>query len=242
VSDGAPADASFYDEAYRRAGERGARWRELGAAGKADHVERLLPSRPERLVEIGCGDGALLAELRRRDVAGALTGFDVSAEAVRAARARGVATVEVFDGVELPAPDDAFDVAVLSHVLEHAADPPSLLLEASRVAPPVIVEVPLERSLSGRRASRRERSEDIGHVHAFDRAAVRRLLEDAGLRITDELMDPLPTAVHLFFAETATERLAARARSAVRRGVFAASPSLAARLFTVHYACCCTRS
>jgi len=242
VSDGARAPASFYDAAYRRAGERGARWREFGAVGKADHVERLLPSRPARLVEIGCGDGALLAELERRGIADTLAGFDVSEEAVGAARARGIAAVEVFDGVKLPAGEEAFDVAVLSHVLEHAADPSSLLLEASRVAPTVVVEVPLERSLSGRRASRRERSRDIGHVHAFDRAAVRRLVERAGLRVTDELMDPLPTAVHLFFAETSLQRVAARLRSAIRHAAFAVSPALAARLFTVHYACACTRS
>src|SRR5439155_576165 len=78
------AAASFYDAAYRSAGEREVRWRELGAVGKADHVERLLAERPERLVEIGCGDGALLAELGRRGAAGSLQGFDVSAEVVRA--------------------------------------------------------------------------------------------------------------------------------------------------------------
>jgi len=75
--------AAFYDAAYRSAGERGARWRELGAVGKADHVERLLAERPGRLVEIGCGDGALLAELGRRGVAGSLQGFDVSEEDIR---------------------------------------------------------------------------------------------------------------------------------------------------------------
>jgi SAM-dependent methyltransferase len=234
--------ATFYDAAYRGAGERDARWRELGAIGKADHVEQLLPARPGRLVEIGCGDGALLAELERRAVAGSLAGFDVSEEAVRAARARGLEAVQAFDGRRLPVTDDAFDAAVLSHVLEHVADPVSLLREAARVAATVIVEVPLERSLSGRRASRRERSSEIGHVRALDRAAVRRLVQDAGLRRGAELVDPLPAAVHLFFAETPAARLRARARAAVRRTAFTASPALAERLFTLHYACCCTRS
>ena len=239
---GAPdAAADFYDAAYRGADERHARWRELGAAGKADHVERLLPARQERLVEIGCGDGALLAELARRGVAGSLAGYDVSDEAVRIARARGVAA-DPFDGRRLPVADDAFDCAVLSHVLEHVADPAALLGEAARVAPLVVVEVPLEASVSGRRASRRERAARIGHVHALDRPAVRSLVADAGLRITDELMDPLPAAVHMFFATTARERAVARVKAAVRRGVFAASPALAARLFTVHYACVCRRA
>jgi SAM-dependent methyltransferase len=242
VSGGPSAPAGFYDAAYRRAGERDARWRELGALGKADHVERLLESRPAKLVEIGCGDGALLAELDRRGTAGSLVGYDVSAEAVQAARERGIDTVDVFDGFRIPVADDAFDAALLSHVLEHVADPLSLLKETARVAPTVVVEVPLERSVSGRRSSRRALSAGAGHVQVLDRAAVRRLVRDGGLRMTGELMDPLPTAVHLFFAETRSERLAARARSAVRRAAFAASPALAARLFTVHYACACTRS
>ena len=236
------AAASFYDAAYRSAGEREVRWRELGAVGKADHVERLLAERPERLVEIGCGDGALLAELGRRGAAGSLQGFDVSAEAVRAARERGIPSVEVFDGERLPVADGSFDVAVLSHVLEHVADPAALLREAGRAAPTVVVEVPLERSLSGRRGSRRALSRSAGHVRALDRAGVRRLAAAAGLRVGAELMDPLPAAVHLFFAESPAARVAARAKSAVRRGLFAVSPALAARLLTVHYACVCTRA
>jgi hypothetical protein len=79
-------------------------------------------------------------------------------------------------------------------------------------------------------------------VQALDRDAVRAMVEDAGLRVGDELMDPLPAAVHLFGAETRAARLSARAKAAVRRALFAVSPALAARLFTVHYACVCTRS
>jgi SAM-dependent methyltransferase len=234
--------AAFYDRAYRAAGDRDARWRELGARGKADHVERLLPARPERLVEIGCGDGALLAELERRRLAGGVAGFDVSREAVRAARARGLVAVEAFDGRRVPAGDRAFDVALLSHVLEHVDDPVALLREAARVAPVVIVEVPLEASLSGRRGAKRERSEAIGHVQTLDRGSARALVAAAGLRIGEELMDPLPAAVHLFFAETPVQRARARVKSALRRALFAAAPGVAARLFTVHYACVCTRS
>ena len=155
---------------------------------------------------------------------------------------RGLASVEVFDGERLPVAGGAFDVALLSHVLEHVADPTALLREAARVAPTVVLEVPLERSVSARRASRRALSRGAGHVRALDSAGVRRLVAAAGLRVGAELMDPLPAAVHLFFAESAPTRLLARVKSAVRRGVFGVSPALAARLFTVHYACVCTRS
>lgn len=59
-----------------------------------------------------------------------LSGFDV-----RPSRgARG------FDGVRVPAADDAFDVALLSDVLHHADAPEPLLRECLRVAPIVLVK------------------------------------------------------------------------------------------------------
>ena len=74
--------SGFYDSAYTRGGERHAAWRELGARGKADHVEELVP-RARRVVEVGCGDGALLAELSRRRYGDSLPGSGVSVMIVR---------------------------------------------------------------------------------------------------------------------------------------------------------------
>jgi SAM-dependent methyltransferase len=226
-------------------GERHARWRELGAVGKADHVQELLHRlgiAPRRLAEIGCGDGALLAELSRRGIATSLTGFDISEQAVRAARAREirkVEAVELFDGARLPVADGAFDAAVLSHVLEHVADPAALLREAARAAHAVVAEVPLEESLSGRRASKRARSTATAPVEPLDRERVRELVAAAGLEVAAELLDPLPTAVVGFFADSRGDRIRARVKSRLRRGTFRASPRLAQQLFTLHYACAC---
>src|SRR4051794_24447996 len=107
--------SGFYDSAYTRGGEKHAAWRELGARGKADHVEALVASAgfaTATVAEIGCGDGALLAELAARGFGGRLSGFDISEAAVSLARDRRVATVErldVFDGLRLPVDDGAFE-------------------------------------------------------------------------------------------------------------------------------------
>jgi len=231
VDDGSNPLIAFYDRSYSGAGH--SRWRELSARGKADHVEdlcRRVGLEPRTVVEIGCGDGALLAELARRGVGDELHGFDISSVAIDQARRRGVAQVDVFDGVTLP--DHRWDLAVLSHVLEHVEDPLALLVEAARHAPWLIVEVPLEANVSARRASKREGAGEIGHVQRFDRSAVTSLARSAGLRVEAELLDPLPRAVHVF----AGARVRGSIKAAARRAVFAASPRLAERLFTLHYA------
>jgi SAM-dependent methyltransferase len=237
--------SGFYDSAYARGGDWHARWRELGARGKADHVVSLcarasLPARS--VVEIGSGDGALLAELSSRGFGDSLAGFDISAAAVELARGRAiprVASVEVFDGSRLPVPDGAFDVGVLSHVLEHVEGPTRLLREVVRTCAAVILEVPLERNASAVRASKRADAQRIGHVQTLDRAAVAAMVEDAGLRVVADLLDPLPAAVHFFGAATTRDRAVALAKAGVRRGLFRVSPAVAERAFTLHYACAC---
>jgi SAM-dependent methyltransferase len=235
--------AGFYDSAYARGGDRHARWRELGARGKADHVVALAAS-PHSVVEVGCGDGALLAELSRRGFGESLAGFEISEAALELARARAIPRVgrlDAFDGRRLPSADGEFDLALLSHVLEHVPDPAPLLRETARVARTVVVEVPLERNLSGGRAVSRERSGEAGHLEPLDRAAVRALVAAAGLRIERELLDPLPREVHTFFADSPASQARGLAKAALRRGVFRLSESAAERAFTLHYAALCLR-
>ena len=239
--------AGFYAHGYRAAdpaeGERLGRWRALGARGKAAHVAALLARaglHPRAVVEIGCGDGALLAALAARGVGEALDGFELSEEAAALARGRavpGVRRVEAYDGAHVPAAAGAYDLAVLSHVVEHVPDPVPLLREAGRLAAHVAVEVPLEANLSAARPGKRAEAARIGHLHALDRAAIRALCADAGLTVLAELTDPLPLEHHAFFATAVRDRAAAAAKTALRRWLFRAAPRRAEALFTVHYAC-----
>jgi SAM-dependent methyltransferase len=237
--------SGFYDSAYARGGERHAAWRELGARGKADHVVSLasqLPAPIESVAEIGCGDGALLAELSSRGFGSELHGFDISATAIDLAEARAIprlGSLTVFDGTSLPVPDATYDLGVLSHVLEHVEEPLPLLREAARACRALVLEVPLERNASGGRASKQASSAEIGHVAALDRDAVRRMVSDAGLRVVAELLDPLPREVHTFFATSPADQARGLAKAAVRRGLFRVAPAVAERAFTLHYACAC---
>jgi SAM-dependent methyltransferase len=236
----------FYTEAYSIADARAARaygeWRTLGARTKGDHVVALCHRaglRPQRVVEIGCGGGSLLAELAARGLAPQIDGYDLSAPAVEIARSHAIPGVraEVFDGARVPAEDGAYDLAVLSHVLEHVPDPAALLAEAARVAPWVLVEVPLERNRSAARPAKRAEAARIGHIQFFDRAAVRDLCARAGLAIRAELSDPLALEHQAFGAAGSRARARAAAKSGVRRAAWQVAPRVAERWFTVHYAC-----
>jgi SAM-dependent methyltransferase len=234
---------AFYEAGYTKAdaaeAQRLGRWRALGARSKAAHVRKLCARtglRPRSLVEIGCGDGALLAALR--GLAPVFDGFELSAPAAELARRAlpDARRIEAFDGSEVPAGDGEYDLAILSHVLEHVPAPLPLLAEAARVAHEVLVEVPLEDNRSARRPGKRAEAAAIGHLHFFSRADVRGLIEAAGLVREAELADPLPRAHHAFFASGTAARAAASAKWAVRAGAHRLMPRTAETLFTVHYA------
>jgi SAM-dependent methyltransferase len=236
----------FYESAYSHDPEtamRYSRWRALSAVGKADHVTALAARaglRPRSVLDVGCGDGALLSELHRRGFGGRLSGVELSAAAVAIASSRSeIASVQRYDGRRLPAGDGTQELAVISHVLEHVADPPALLREAARVCRAVLIEVPLEANLSARRRGKRAVSDEIGHLQRLDRDAMRRIVASAGLRVVCELDDPLPLRAHSFFATSRRERSRAFAKWALRATAHRLSPALARRLFTVHYACLC---
>jgi SAM-dependent methyltransferase len=240
----------FYDDAYTRTpaeAERYARWRALGAVGKADHVIALCARAgmfahggPSSVLEVGCGDGALLCELRARGFGGRVAGVEITHAAVEIARRRAqIDSVERYDGAHLPARDGEYELGVLSHVLEHVRDPVALLREVARACAAVVVEVPLEANLSARRGAKREHAAEVGHLQRLDREAMRAIVARAGLRVAGEIEDPLTLAVHRFFAATPAARASATAKWAVRAGTHRLAPPLARRAFTLHYACLC---
>jgi len=233
-----------YEEQYSAGGEDGARygrWRALCAEGKADHVVRLAAGldRPPRVVaEVGCGDGVLLELMAGSGLGDAHLGYEISEKAVSIATDRlGPGVVERFDGEHLPVADRAFDLGVLSHVLEHVPDPVPLLRETARASRAVVVEVPLEDNRAASRPGAERGRQAIGHLHRFNRGDIHVMCAAAGLRVAAELSDPLPLKVHTFFADTAAARIRAVAKAVVRRGVYVISEKAAERSFTVHYAC-----
>lgn len=246
VEDSPEQLVKFYDESYARQGAEAqlyADWRALGAKGKADHVVRLCLRaglRPATILDVGCGDGALLTELHHRRFGHTLQGVEITDAAVRIAGERAeIDSVQLYDGAHLEFPDATFDLGIVSHVLEHVPDPAALLAEVGRACKAVVIEVPLEANVSARRESKREHAEEVGHLQRLDRGAARAIVARAGLSLAEELEDALPLAAQSFFARTPPQKVKASAKWGARTTLHLLAPPLARRLFTVHYACLC---
>jgi SAM-dependent methyltransferase len=85
----------------------------------------------DRLLEIGCGEGANLHHLRP---AGAIRfGIDYSAPKTAFARRATDAHTATADATRLPFADETFDAVLIRDVLHHIGDVPSVLAEARRV-------------------------------------------------------------------------------------------------------------
>jgi ubiquinone/menaquinone biosynthesis C-methylase UbiE len=81
-----------------------------------------------RVLDVGCGDGALDAWLAREVPGIEIRGVDV------VVRPASHVPVEPFDGRQLPFPELSFDIVMMVDVLHHAEDPLALLRESARVA------------------------------------------------------------------------------------------------------------
>jgi SAM-dependent methyltransferase len=91
----------------------------------------------QRVVEVGCGPGALTAELVTRLGPAAVTAVDPSEPFVAAARARnpGVTVLQA-SAEQLPFPDRTFDAALAQLVVHFMSDPVAGLTEMARVTRP----------------------------------------------------------------------------------------------------------
>lgn len=95
-----------------------------------------------RVLDVGCGDGALMAALRDGKGVDA-RGIELSREGVSAAVARGLSVVQGDADTDLcDYPTDAFDYAILSQTLQATRAPDQVLDQLLRIGRHAIVSFP----------------------------------------------------------------------------------------------------
>lgn len=89
------------------------------------------------VLDVGCGQGIQLAEIRKLRPTARLSGMDISPRLVSRAMANVPgAQIVTGDADNLAYPDEAFDVVIMTEVLEHLSDPVLALEQLRRVLKP----------------------------------------------------------------------------------------------------------
>lgn len=206
----------FYEQYYKKIDTRGSEWRELTASIKARNIATMVDGLTvNSVIDIGCGTGSVLSQLAKIHIGKHYHVVDIANQAISIVKERGdipnLLEASVFDGLNLPYGNQQFDLAILSHVVEHLKDPVSLLVEAARVSRYVVVEVPLEDNLYTHLKVKLFRSryrEELGHIQWFNPVSFRNLLEHkAGLTVINMKMAYIPDEVYMFRRQEQSQRL-----------------------------------
>jgi SAM-dependent methyltransferase len=145
-------------------------------------VELVGTTDARQILDVGCGEGFTLQELRESGVEAAMVGVDYRQAALAWSEANGVAQsrLNVADAHHLPFPDNSFDLVLCLEVLEHLPDSGVGLRELLRVARDcVVVSVPHEPFFRGANFLRGKHLRALGndpeHLHTYSGRAFRHL-------------------------------------------------------------------
>lgn len=139
------------------------------------------PKPGNRLLDVGCGAGYLLA--RMRDMGWQAEGIDVDPLSVEVARSRGI-PVRLGGITEQNYPDSFFDAIHMGHVIEHVHGPIDVIRECHRVLKPggmLVMLTPNTASWGAQHFTEYWRGlEPPRHLHLFNPKNIRRNTELAG--------------------------------------------------------------
>ncbi len=166
-------------------------WRLMAAPRRrVKMILRLIGEIPDAtsIVDIGCGNGVLLEEIRRHYPGLRLTGIDLSEAQIEINRTRDPSIEWIAADAQQSVAsslDNRFDIVVPSEVVEHLDDPVTFLRNAARLA----TQQRGRLILTTQSGTISETERRVGHVHHFPATEMRDLLNRNGwkpLRIWNE--------------------------------------------------------
>ena len=174
-------------EYARLAPEYDTRWSFYIRATSRETIARLSVQPSDNVLDIGCGTGAMLAQLAALFPDTLLYGVDASPEMLDVASQRLPSTVELKQGwaEELPYSDRKFDTVVSCSMLHHSRRPDAALTERLRVLRPngtLVITDWCDDYLSCKLHDWYCKWRDRSHFRTYGVRQCRRLLEAAGAR------------------------------------------------------------
>jgi ubiquinone/menaquinone biosynthesis C-methylase UbiE len=186
-----------YNDFYNN---RDTEWRMLGAKAKATNIMEVCKGlQPQKVIEVGAGDGSILHYLNERNFGSELYALEIAESGIQLIKDRKLDRVKdakAFDGYNIPYPDNSFDLVILAHVLEHVEHERQLLRELKRVAKYIVIEVPLDYRFGVDR--RMKHFLDYGHINMYTPTSLRFLLQSEGLEILADKTSLTPPETIMF--------------------------------------------
>tara|TARA_B100000927_G_scaffold288808_1_gene284169 strand:+ start:1777 stop:2598 length:822 start_codon:yes stop_codon:yes gene_type:complete len=164
-------------------------WRALGAKYKTKNIIQLCEGQKfTNVLDCGAGEGSVLKLLNEQDFCENLYAIEISQSGIsqiESLELNKLKEVKKFDGYEIPYPDNFFDLAFSTHVLEHVEHPRILLREIKRVSKSQIFEVPLDYVINVDRYI--DDLHSFGHINVYSPSTFKYLLKSEGFVIKKEL-------------------------------------------------------
>lgn len=160
-----------------------------------------------RLLDVGCGNGFFLYQMKK--LGWEVVGVEPDGDAVKVAHEKY--GLEVFQGTleDINFPENSFDVITMNHVIEHVPDPFSTLKECKRVLKPggkVVVITPNIKSLANNIFGKDWRGwESPRHLFLFSSKSLKACAEHVGLTV-DKLWTVSKSARYVWWASRKIKR------------------------------------
>jgi ubiquinone/menaquinone biosynthesis C-methylase UbiE len=213
-------------------------WRKIGAVEKASNIIDLCSPFPhDSILEVGAGDGSVLAQLSGRDFCKKMFALEISPSGVHAIvekKIPSLVNVELFDGYNIPYSDKEFDLVALTHVVEHVEHPRKLLYEAGRVGKFVFIEVPLEDNW---RLPLDYTFDKVGHINFYSPRTIRRLVQTCGFTVLDQRITNRSKNGYVY-----QDKAKGNIKYWLKEILLKLSPQIAVSAFTYHLSLVCKKT
>ncbi|RPI38860.1 MAG: methyltransferase domain-containing protein [Methanoregulaceae archaeon] len=166
-------------------------WDVEDAPWKADHIIRMMEKhhlKPGSVCEVGCGCGEILRQLQQRmDPSCALTGYDISPQAIELCSSRVNDRLQFKCSNFMDENIVSCDLMLIVDVIEHLEDYFRFLRTIKEKSRHVVLHIPLEMfvlSVLYPQFHLGQRTK-VGHLHYFSKEIALQVLRDIGFEIVD---------------------------------------------------------